>query len=80
MKGPHGATLTTAPDGIAGDALEPRPVGSIRARLLRTTLVFGLLTVVVCLTAPLVGTTHISFTRVFDRSLPFADNVDAQIF
>ncbi len=31
-------------------------------------------------TAPLIGSTSISFARVFDRSLPFADNVDAQIF
>jgi iron complex transport system permease protein len=80
MKGPQGATLTTASDSAAGDALETSRAGSIRSRLLRTTLIFGLLTVVVCLTAPLVGTTHISFTRVFDRSITFADNVDAQIF
>lgn len=80
MRGPQGATLTTASDAAAGDALEARGVGSIRGRLVRTTLVFGLLAAVVCLTAPLVGTTHISFTRVFDRSIPFADNVDAQIF
>jgi iron complex transport system permease protein len=32
------------------------------------------------LLAPLVGSTPISLTRVFDRSIPFADNVDAQIF
>ena len=30
--------------------------------------------------APLVGSTHIDLGRVFDRSIPFADNVDAQIF
>ena len=30
--------------------------------------------------APLVGSTPISLRRVFDRSIPFADNVDAQIF
>ena len=29
---------------------------------------------------PLVGSTPISFSRVFDRSIPFIDNVDAQIF
>jgi iron complex transport system permease protein len=45
-----------------------------------TTLGFGALLVAVCLLAPLVGTTSISLARVFDRSLPFADNVDAQIF
>ena len=32
------------------------------------------------LLAPLVGSTPISLGRVFDRSIPFADNVDAQIF
>ena len=32
------------------------------------------------LLAPLVGSTPISLARVFDRSIPFADNVDAQIF
>ena len=33
-----------------------------------------------CLLAPLVGSTHDPPARVFDRSIPFADNVDAQIF
>lgn len=32
------------------------------------------------LLAPLVGSTTISIARVFDRAVPFADNVDAQIF
>ena len=30
-----------------------------------------------CLLAPLVGSTSIHLTRVFDRSIPFADNIDA---
>jgi len=30
--------------------------------------------------APFIGSTHISFARVFDRSIPWAENVDAQIF
>jgi iron complex transport system permease protein len=30
--------------------------------------------------APLIGSTPISLARAFDRSLPFADNIDAQIF
>jgi iron complex transport system permease protein len=38
------------------------------------------LTAVTCLLAPLAGTTHISLSAAFDRSRPFADNVDAQIF
>ena len=32
------------------------------------------------LLAPLIGSTHISLRRAFDRSVPFAENVDAQIF
>jgi iron complex transport system permease protein len=36
--------------------------------------------IVVMLAAPFVGSTPISFARVFSRSVPFADNVDAQIF
>jgi len=36
--------------------------------------------VVVTLTAPLIGPTAVDFGRVFDRSLPFAENADAQIF
>lgn len=41
---------------------------------------YGALAVVTCLLAPLVGSTPISFSRVFNRSIPFTDNVDAQIF
>lgn len=52
----------------------------IRTRLAAIVLGYGLVAVAACLLAPLVGSTHISLTRVFDRSIPFADNVDAQIF
>ncbi|HLG58587.1 MAG TPA: iron ABC transporter permease [Vicinamibacterales bacterium] len=52
----------------------------IRARLTLTLAGFGLVTLVTCLLAPLVGSSHISLARVFDRSIPFGDNVDAQIF
>ena len=45
-----------------------------------TLLLYGLLTLATCLLAPLVGSTSIDFSRVLDRSIPFADNVDAQIF
>jgi iron complex transport system permease protein len=41
---------------------------------------FGSLALAACLLAPLVGSTPIRLTVVFDRSIPFADNVDAQIF
>lgn len=43
-------------------------------------LVLGALATAACLLAPLVGSTHISLARALDRSRPFADNVDAQIF
>ena len=33
-----------------------------------------------CLLAPLAGSTRVSLGRVFDRSIPYASNVDAQIF
>jgi iron complex transport system permease protein len=64
---------------ISGDIVSavPRP---IRVRLIRTVTVFGLLAVVTCLLAPLMGSSPISIARAFDRSIPFSDNVDAQIF
>lgn len=49
-------------------------------RLARTTAVFAAATAVVLILAPLVGSTHIDLRRVFDPSIPFADNSDAQIF
>ncbi len=52
----------------------------IRSRLAITLGAYGALAVVTCVLAPLVGSTPISLARVFDRSIPFADNVDAQIF
>lgn len=41
---------------------------------------FGSLALAACLLAPLAGSTPIRLAAVFDRSIPFADNVDAQIF
>jgi len=55
-------------------------VRPIRTRLAMTLAAYGALAAGTCLLAPLVGSTTISLTRVFDRSIPFADNVDAQIF
>jgi len=52
----------------------------LRRRLLATVAGFGGLTIAVCLTAPLLGSTTIHLSRVFDRTIPFADNVDAQVF
>jgi len=60
----------------------PRRVryASIRGRLASTIIGFGTLAVVTCVLAPLVGSTSISLTRAFDPSIPFDQNVDAQIF
>lgn len=55
-------------------------VRPIRLRLAVTVLSYGTVALVTCLLAPLVGSTSISLARAFDRSIPFADNVDAQIF
>jgi iron complex transport system permease protein len=53
---------------------------SVRRRLLTVVPLFGLVTSVVLLVAPTLGSTPISLARVFDPSIPWADNVDAQIF
>ena len=53
---------------------------SIRRRLAWTIAGFGALAAVACLLAPLVGSTRIDLGAVFDRSIPYADNTDAQIF
>src|SRR3954466_9132851 len=53
---------------------------SIRQRILVTWLTFGAGAVAVCIGAPLIGSTSINLRRAFDPSIPFADNLDAQIF
>ena len=60
-----------------GDTSAIRP---LRTRLFLTVTGFGMLAIVTCVLAPLVGSTTISLARALDRSIPFADNVDAQIF
>jgi iron complex transport system permease protein len=52
----------------------------VRRRLLWTVAGFGTLAVAAVLFAPLVGSTRISLATAFDRSIPYADNIDAQIF
>jgi iron complex transport system permease protein len=64
----------------AAEALAPVVPSPIRTRLLKTLVGFGVLLVVTCLVAPLVGSSSINIARVFDRSIPFSENVDAQIF
>jgi iron complex transport system permease protein len=53
---------------------------SLQRRFVRTVVGFGALTLVTLILAPLVGPTRIDLRRVFDVSIPFADNADAQIF
>jgi iron complex transport system permease protein len=53
---------------------------TLQRRFVRTVTGFGALAVAAVLLAPLAGPTTISLRRVFDFSIPFADNADAQIF
>jgi iron complex transport system permease protein len=53
---------------------------SIRTRLVWTVAGFGALMAAALLLAPLVGSTRIHLGAVFDRSIPYAENTDAQIF
>ena len=59
---------------------DPGALMTLAWRFARTVLGFGALAVATVLLAPLVGATAIDFRRAFDFSIPFADNVDAQIF
>src|SRR4030095_307848 len=53
---------------------------SIRRRIATVVAAFGLFAIAVTIWAPTVGSTSISLARAFDRSIPWDDNVDAQIF
>jgi iron complex transport system permease protein len=52
----------------------------IRRQLAVVVPSFALLTMTVLLIAPTLGSTDVRLARVFDTSIPWADNVDAQIF
>jgi iron complex transport system permease protein len=68
------AAASTASASVRLDSYRP-----IRTRLVWSTAGFGTLAILTCLLAPLVGTTRIDLAHALDRSIPFADNVDAQI-
>ena len=53
---------------------------NIRRRVTIAVAGYGALAVAAVVLAPLVGSTRIDLGRALDFSLPFADNVDAQIF
>ena len=71
----RGGTLESvaAAKTSAGDALARVVPSPIRTRLLKTLAGFGVLLVVTCLVAPLVGSSPINIARVFDRSIPFSE-------
>ena len=54
-----------------------RPLGR---RLATTFAIFGPLALAAIVLTPVIGSTPISLRRAFDFNIPFADNVDAQIF
>jgi iron complex transport system permease protein len=58
----------------------PAVAHSLRRRLWLTVALFGACAVAAVVAAPLVGSTHVSLRRVFDPTIPFRDNADAQIF
>jgi len=72
----------------AGAASRKREIGvtpvqgplGIRSRMAATSAGAIALAAAAVLVAPLFGSTHISITRAFDWSVPWAANVDAQIF
>ena len=61
-------------------AVSGAPGGDLRRRIRGVQFGFGALAAAACLIAPLVGPTALDLRRVFDPAIPFADNVDAQIF
>ena len=55
-------------------------MNALRRRVLVTSALFASAAIAACLLGPLVGTTRVSPARAFDTTVPFAENVDAQIF
>ena len=55
-------------------------MSDVRRRLVGWTVLLGSVALAAAVGAPLVGTTRINLARAFDTTLPYADNVDAQIF
>ena len=77
---PPSRAAASARQALAVHVVDTPALKPIRTRLAITIAGFGALAVAACLLAPLIGSTRISLARAFDRSIPFADNVDAQIF
>ena len=65
----------------AGSLAAPLPdARTVRRRLAVVVPAFGLISALVLVVAPTLGSTPISLRRAFDPSIPWADNIDAQIF
>jgi iron complex transport system permease protein len=71
---------SAATDPLAAHVRADRADTHLRGRLIRHVTVFGILALVATFAAPMIGTTALRIDRVFDRSIPFRDNIDAQIF
>jgi iron complex transport system permease protein len=56
------------------------PKASVKRRFVTIVPMFGLVAAAAVAVAPTLGSTSISLTRALDPSIPWADNVDAQIF
>ena len=65
--------MRASPDSLGGER-------GVKGRFASILVGYGAVALAACLLAPLAGSTHISLARAFDRSIPFPDNVDAQIF
>jgi iron complex transport system permease protein len=52
---------------------------ALRRRIITTWIGFATVAAAVCLAAPLIGSAPMNLARALDPSLPFSDNVDAQI-
>ena len=64
-----------------GSLAAPLPdARTVRRRLAVVVPAFGLISALVLVVAPTLGSTPISLRRAFDPSIPWADNIDAQIF
>jgi iron complex transport system permease protein len=64
-----------------GSLAAPLPdARTVRRRLAVVVPAFGLIAALVLVVAPTLGSTPISLRRAFDPSIPWADNIDAQIF
>jgi iron complex transport system permease protein len=69
--------MTAIEAAVTVRRIDRRP---IRARVAAVVIGYGMLVLITCLLAPLIGSTPISLARAFDRSIPWTNNVDAQIF